>query len=104
MRRLTWEREGGWVGHQNALFEICQWSCGVVDDEAHMVWGCQALVDQRVQHSELLEDSNITSVADFMQQDAGNWQPFCGVVMINAQSWRGVHPTGIEWNHSVSGE
>ena len=25
MRRLTWEREGGWVGHQNALFEICQW-------------------------------------------------------------------------------
>jgi hypothetical protein len=47
-----------------------------VDDEAHMVWGCPALVDQRVQHSELFEDSNITSVADFMQQDAGQLAAF----------------------------
>jgi hypothetical protein len=36
-----------------------------VDDEAHMVWGCPALADQRVQHAELFEDSNITSVTDF---------------------------------------
>ena len=51
---------------------ICQrCSCGAVDDEAHMVWGCAALIDQRVQHSELFQDSNITTVADFLQQDAG---------------------------------
>ena len=34
-------------------------------------WGCPALIDQRVQHSELFEDSTITSVSDFLQQDAG---------------------------------
>ena len=51
---------------------ICQrCSCDAVDDEAHMVWGCAALIDQRVQHSELFQDSNITTVADFLQQDAG---------------------------------
>ena len=40
-----------------------------MDDEAHMIWGCPALIDQRVQHSELFEDSTITSVSDFLQQD-----------------------------------
>ena len=84
---------------------LCQrCSCGVVDDEAHMVWGCPALVDQRVQHSELFQDSDIITVAGFMQQDAGQLAGFCGFVMIIVQSWRGVHPTGIEWTHSVSGE
>ena len=59
---------------------LCQrCSCGVVDDEAHMVWGCPALVDQRVQHSELFQDSNIASVADFMQQDAGQLAAFLRV-------------------------
>ena len=59
---------------------ICQrCSCGVVDDEAHMVWGCAALIDQRVQHSELFEDSNITTVADFLQQDAGQLAAFLRV-------------------------
>ncbi len=54
-------------------------SCGVVDDEAHLVWGCPALVDQRVQHSELFEDSDITTVADSMQQDAGQLAAFLRV-------------------------
>ena len=56
---------------------LCQrCSCNVVDDEAHMIWGCPALIDQRVQHSELFEDSTITSVAHFLQQDAGQLAPF----------------------------
>jgi hypothetical protein len=59
---------------------LCQrCSCGVVDDEAHMVWGCPALVDQRVQHSELFQDSDIITVADFMQQDAGQLAAFLRV-------------------------
>ena len=49
---------------------------GAVDDEAHMIWGCPALIDQRVQHSELFEDSTITSVSGFLQQDAGQLAPF----------------------------
>ena len=59
---------------------ICQrCSCDAVDDEAHMVWGCAALIDQRVQHSELFQDSNITTVADFLQQDAGQLAAFLRV-------------------------
>ena len=59
---------------------LCQrCSCGVVDDEAHMVWGCSALIDQRVQHSELFEDSNIATVSDFLQQDAGQLAAFLRV-------------------------
>ena len=59
---------------------ICQrCSCGAVDDEAHMVWGCSSLTDQRVQHSELFQDSNITTVADFLQQDAGQLAAFLRV-------------------------
>ena len=50
-----------------------------VDDEAHMIWGCPALIDQRVQHSELFVDSTITSVSDFLQQDAGQLAPFLRV-------------------------
>ena len=47
---------------------LCQrCSCSAVDEEAHMIWGCPALIDQRVQHSELFEDSTITSVSDFLQ-------------------------------------
>ena len=45
----------------------------------HMIWGCPALIDQRVQHSELFEDSTITSVSDFLQQDAGQLAPFLRV-------------------------
>ena len=70
-----------------------------------MVWGCSALIDQRVQHSELFEDSNITTVADFLQQDAGQLAAFLRVVMIIVQSWMGILPVGIEWTiASVSGE
>ena len=59
---------------------LCQrCSCSAVDDEAHMIWGCPALIDQRVQHSELFEDSTITSVSDFLQQDAGQLAPFLRV-------------------------
>ena len=59
---------------------LCQrCSCSAVDDEAHMIWGCPALIDQRVQHSELFENSTITSVSDFLQQDAGQLAPFLRV-------------------------
>ena len=36
-----------------------------------MIWGCPALLDQRVQHVELFTDSDIATVAEFFQQDAG---------------------------------
>ena len=39
----------------------------------------EAPVDQRVQHSELFQDSDITTVADFMQQDAGQLAAFLRV-------------------------
>src|SRR6476469_8485328 len=54
---------GRWLPRAERLCQRC--SCSAVDDEAHMIWGCPALIDQRVQHSELFEDSSITSVSDF---------------------------------------
>ena len=68
-----WQR----VERQQRLCKRC--GCGDVDDEAHMIWGCPALIDQQVQHSELFEDSTITSVSDFLQQYAGQLAPFLRV-------------------------
>ena len=67
-----------------------------------MIWGCPALIDQRVQHSELFEDSTITSVSDFLQQVPGSWHPFCGFVMIIVQSWRVTVPAGFEWTMTLA--
>lgn len=50
---------------------LCQrCSCGVVDDEAHMVWECPALVDTRLHHMDLFRHGAST-LSDFLQQDPG---------------------------------
>jgi hypothetical protein len=41
---------------------------GEVDDAEHMIWGCSALLDQRLQHVELFSRGDAT-VEAFLQQD-----------------------------------
>ena len=88
-------------------------SCSVVDDEAHMIWGCPALIDQRVQHSELfaklrmllgvlLKSSVQHQCQTLGSRTSGSWHPFCGFVMIIVQSWRGMVPAGFEWTMTLS--
>ena len=67
---------GRWQGlhREDRLCRRC--GCGEVDDEAHMIWGCSALIDQRMQHVELFQDSDITTVAGFLHQDASQLAAF----------------------------
>ena len=46
-----------------------------MDDEAHMIWKCPALMDQRVAHSELF-NTGIDSLASFFDQDPGKLASF----------------------------
>jgi hypothetical protein len=47
-------------------------TCGVMANYTRSITRTlPALIDQRVQHSELFQDSNISTVAHFLQQDAG---------------------------------
>lgn len=59
---------GRWGGlrREQRLCQRC--GCGTVDDEGHMLWGCDALIDQRLQHIELFGGGEDT-VAAFMQQE-----------------------------------
>ena len=83
-----WERPR--VAREQRICQRC--SCSAVDDEAHMIWGCPALIDERVQHSELFEDSTITSVSDFLQQDAGQLAPFLRVCHDHCAELEGFEP------------
>ena len=64
-----WQR----VERQQRLCKRC--GCGEVDDEAHMIWKCPALMDQRVAHSELFK-TGIDSLASFFDQDQSKLASF----------------------------
>lgn len=59
---------GRWAGLQRE--QRCCKRCdgGGVDDAEHMIWGCPALIDQRLQHVELFSRGDAT-VEAFMQQE-----------------------------------
>ena len=59
---------GRWQGLQREQRRCKRCECGSIDDAAHMIWGCPALVDQRLQHVELFSDSQRTIEA-FLQQE-----------------------------------
>jgi hypothetical protein len=59
---------GRWQGLQREERRCKRCECGSIDDAAHMIWGCPALVDQRLQHVELFSDSQCTIEA-FLQQE-----------------------------------
>ena len=84
---------------------LCQrCSCGVVDDEAHMVWECPAGSTRECSISSCFRTATSSQWRTLCSRMPGSWQPFCGFVMINVQSWRVLLPTGIKGFHPVSGE
>ena len=59
---------GRWQGLQREQRRCKRCDGGSIDDAAHMIWGCPALTDQRLQHLELFSGSEHT-VEAFMQQE-----------------------------------
>jgi hypothetical protein len=87
---------GRWVvprlPREERLCQRC--SMAAVDDEAHMLWECPALVDARIQHIDLFSDG-AARVEEFMQQDAAQLASFlqtcyraCGAV----EGWSAANP------------
>lgn len=66
LRSETGRWEGGGLARAARLCRRCDG--GVVDDVAHMVWGCPALVDQRLGHVGLFGEDTDT-LAAFLGQD-----------------------------------
>ena len=59
---------GRWQGLQREQRRCKRCDGGSIDDAAHMIWGCPALTDQRLQHLELFSGSEHT-VEAFLQQE-----------------------------------
>ena len=82
--RLAQFRTGShWLGVETGLWanlpreqrRCKRCSDGGVDDAEHMIWGCPALIDQRLQHMELFRRGDAT-VEAFMQQDPASLGEF----------------------------
>lgn len=59
---------GRWAGLQREQRRCKRCGSGEVDDAEHMLWRCDALLDQRLQHAELFA-SGAATVEAFMQQE-----------------------------------
>jgi hypothetical protein len=66
---------GRWAGLRREQRCCKRCSVGGVDDAEHMIWGCPALIDQRLQHMELFSRGD-ASVEAFMQQDPASLGEF----------------------------
>ena len=66
---------GRWIGLQREQRVCKRCGCGALDDEAHMIWGCSSLIDQRLRHIDLFADGAAT-VESFLQQDAADLAAF----------------------------
>ena len=89
---------GRWAGLKREQ-RCCQRCCEAeIDDAPHMIWGCPALIDQRLQHMGLFSDCEATIEA-FMQQNPVDLAVFvrhcaercaeleaCGLVQIDTHS------------------
>ena len=66
---------GRWAGLQRE--QRCCKRCGEseIDDAQHMIWGCPALIDQRLQHMGLFSDGEAT-VEAFMQHEPADLAAF----------------------------